>query len=217
MLERPSRPTVALFMTMQENEKSKEKGSGSMSKALMVAGIVLLLGVIGVLVYMSQPRPKEPPTAQASDPSPSKRTKEAIGVFSSIKPDDSKRAAKTEKSSAGASSVVLKGETSNAGASDDNKIKGTPFLTGDRNTPDSDTDASASDENKSAAPGTQAIENSTNKPAVAATARAQQLEKTAKAAPPAHKKKHKKSAETFFEIAPGSGTHKRDALDYVAP
>lgn len=217
MQERAPRPAVALFTTMQENEKSKEKGFGSMSKGLMVAGIVLLLGVIGVLVYMSQPKPTETPTAQPPEPEASTRTKEAIGVFSSIKPGDPKGSNKSAKDSTETSSAVLKGETSNSFAADDNKIKGTPFLTGDLGTPVQDANSTDSRESKSAAPHNQANNNSANKPAVVATPEAAQPEKGAKTAPPAHKKKHRRNAETFFEIAPGSGTHKRDELDYVAP
>jgi hypothetical protein len=192
--------TAAQFKTMQEIEKTDKRSSFSKSKAAMVLGIVVLLGVIGFLVYLSQPKDQ---TAHVPAEEGHKRTKESIGVYSRLNSDitegtDSKtkpepksepnekveQPVATEKTEPSIPVEVLKGETTNAATSD------------------------------SGATESKAPEKATGKSADKAAGKT--ADKPAMVAAPHHIKKHHRSEETFFELAPNSGKHSPDNLDRVA-
>lgn len=195
---------------MQEIEKTDKRSSFSKSKAAMVLGIVVLLGVIGFLVYLSQPKDQ---TAQAPAEESHKRTKQSIGVYSRLKSDvtegtdskdrsqlkekvelpvaEEKSSPTTEKQPAADERAeppvpveVLKGETTNAATSD------------------SDAAAPKSPEKATGKSADISARKTADKPAMVAT--------------PHHIKKHHRSEETFFELAPNSGKHSPDNLDRVA-
>jgi len=99
-----------------EEVQSKSK-TGSKSRIAIFVGIVLLLGSIGFLIYLSQPKvTEEPPVSDIP-----KRTKESIGVYSRYQrsePADTKPVASPEpqpakKPEAEVPVEVLRGETTN--------------------------------------------------------------------------------------------------------
>lgn len=135
----------------------------------MVLGILVLLGAIVALVYLSQPKAQ---TAHAPVEGAHKRTKESIGVYSRL----------------------------NSGETEATALKDKPES--------KETEQSVAAEKK--AP----VAEKTEIPATE-KAEAPATEKTAKVAAP-HHKKHHRSEETFFELAPNSGKHSPDNLDRVA-
>lgn len=98
-------------------EVQRKSKSGSKSRIAIFVGIVVLLGTIGFLIYLSQPKvTEEPPVSDIP-----KRTKESIGVYSRYQksePADTKPVASpqpqpSKKPEAVLPAEVLRGETTN--------------------------------------------------------------------------------------------------------
>lgn len=187
------------FMDVKKEQKIMQETENkpmtrSKSKLAMVVGILVLAGVIGFLVYLSQPRAEFAKNPSADAP---KRTKHSIGVYSryqseapkganeksSVNPTDNADDKTVQKSEPPVPVEVLRGETTN------------------------DTTADLSSKHA-------AIPVPEKHQAERQIADKQIVEKTKKTAP-AHHRKHRHE-ETFFELAPNSGKHAPDNLDRVA-
>lgn len=187
----------------------------------MVVGILVLLVAIGVLVYLSQPKAQ---TAQAPVEEAHKRTKESIGVYSRLKSGETeatglkdkpesadkaeppvaveKTAPVAEKTETHATDKAEAAVTEKAEAPVTEKTAPTP------STP-SKTDPPVPIQVLKG----ETTNASTSEPVQKAPEKL--VDKTAKVAAP-HHKKHHRSEETFFELAPNSGKHSPDNLDRVA-
>lgn len=190
---------------MQEIEKTDKRSSFSKSKAAMVLGIVVLLGVIGFLVYLSQPTAH---TAQAPGEEVHKRTKESIGVYSRFNSGETEATALKDKSGSTESEQSVAVEkrapvAEKTGAPATEKTAPSPTTAANTDPPvpvqvlKGETTNAATSEPVQKAP-------------------EKLVDKTAKVAAPHHIKKLHRSDETFFELAPNSGKHSPDNLDRVA-
>lgn len=197
---------------MQEIEKTDKRSSFSKSKAAMVLGIVVLLGVIGFLVYLSQPTAH---TAQAPGEEVHKRTKESIGVYSRLNSGETEATAPKDKpgSTESEQSVAAEKRAPVAEKTAAPATEKTEAPVTEKTAPSPTTAAKTEPPVPVQVLKGETTNAATSEPVQKAPEKL--VDKTAKVAAP-HHKKHHRSEETFFELAPNSGKHSPDNLDRVA-
>lgn len=176
----------------------------SKSKLAMVVGILVLLGAIGVLIYLSQPTAH---TAQAPGEEVHKRTKESIGVYSRLNSGETEATALKDKPGSTESEQSVAAEKRAPVA------EKTAAPVTDKTAPSPTTAAKTEPPVPVQVLKGETTNAATSEPVQKAPEKL--VDKTAKVAAP-HHKKHHRSEETFFELAPNSGKHSPDNLDRVA-